>query len=68
MNSAFSLKLEELLTNIGLPEVYASAIKGVIIVLLILFLSWLAYFVAKKILINAIRKIVKTTRFAWDDN
>ncbi len=67
MNSAFSLKLEELLTNTGLPEVYASAIKGVIIVLLILFLSWLAYFVAKKILINAIRKIVKTTRFAWDD-
>ncbi|MFP4025803.1 MAG: mechanosensitive ion channel family protein, partial [Thiohalospira sp.] len=67
MNSTFGLKLEDLLTNIGLPEVYASAIKGIIIVLLIIFLSWVAYFVAKKILINAIQKIVKTTRFTWDD-
>ncbi len=67
MNSAFGLKLKDLLLSLGLPETYASAIKGTIIVSLILFLSWLAYYVTKKILINAIHKIVKKTRFTWDD-
>jgi len=67
MNSSFGLKLKELLLRLGLPESCASAIKIIVIVLLILFLSWLAYFVAKKILINTISKIVRKTRNNWDN-
>lgn len=67
MNSNFGLKLKELLLSLGLPETYASAIKGIIIVLLILFLSWLAYFIVKKVLIKAISKIVRNTRNNWDN-
>ncbi|MFO7843557.1 MAG: mechanosensitive ion channel [Bacteroidales bacterium] len=67
MNSTFGLKLKEFLLSLGLPESYASGIKIFLIVLIVLFLSWLAYFIVKKVLINAINKIVRNTRNKWDN-
>ena len=67
MNSLFGLKLKELLINWGLSEQYASLTKSFVIVLLIIILALLAYLVTNKIFFRIFRKLVKKTKYTWDD-
>lgn len=67
MNSAFGLKLKELLLNWGLSEQYASFTKSVIIVMLILVIAYLSYLIANKIIFRVVHKLVTKTKYAWDD-
>lgn len=67
MNSVFGLKLKDWLTNIGLSEHYAIYFKNFIVILLIALVSFLAYYITKKILIKVIRRLVSRSKVKWDD-
>lgn len=67
MNSSFGLKLKELLISWGLSEQMAASSKNIIVILSLLIITFLAYFITKKILINVIRSFVNKTKVAWDD-
>jgi miniconductance mechanosensitive channel len=67
MNSSFGLKLKELLISWGLSEQMAASSKNIIVILSLLIITFLAYFITKKILINIIRSFVNKTKVAWDD-
>lgn len=67
MNSNLGLKLKDWLIQIGLSEHYAILIKSTIIILAILLLSFLVYFITNRILFKIIRKLIKRTKFTWDD-
>lgn len=67
MNSSLGLKLQAWLQNIGLSEQFALYCKNLIVILFIILVSFLAYYITKKILINVIRGIVSKTKIKWDD-
>lgn len=67
MNSAFGLKLKELLLNWGLSEQNASITKSLIIVSLILIVAYLSYFIANKIIFRVVHKLITKTKNTWDD-
>lgn len=67
MNSTIGLKLQEWLINIGLSEQFAIHAKNFIVLLIIFFLSLLAYYITRKILIKVIRKFVTRSKIHWDD-
>ncbi|HAF28683.1 MAG TPA: mechanosensitive ion channel protein MscS [Bacteroidales bacterium] len=45
----------------------AASSKNIIVILSLIIITFLAYFITKKILINVIRSFVKKTKVAWDD-
>ncbi len=67
MNSAFGLKLKELLITWGLSEQSALTIKSLIIILLILILAFLSYFITKKVVFGIVSRLVKKTKTQIDD-
>ncbi|MBU8891257.1 MAG: mechanosensitive ion channel family protein [Bacteroidales bacterium] len=67
MNSLIGLKLQEWFISIGIPEHYASLIKSAIIILAIILISYLAYLITNKVIFRIISKLVRRTKYAWDD-
>ncbi len=67
MNTTIGLKLKEILLNLGLPEQIAILTKNTIVLVAVIGLSFLAYFITKKILINILRGFVKRSKVEWDD-
>jgi miniconductance mechanosensitive channel len=67
MNSAFGLKLKELLLNWGLSEQYATFTKSFIIVVLILIIAYLSYLITNRIIFRVVHKLVTKTKYTWDD-
>jgi len=67
MNSNLGLKLKDLFINWGLSEQYAILAKSTIIIILILLLAWIAYLITNKIIFRVIRKLIRKTKFTWDD-
>ncbi len=55
------------LTSLGIAENYANILKIVITVLAVVILSIIADFIAKRLIISAIRTIVKKSKNKWDD-
>lgn len=67
MNSNFGLKLKEWLIGLGLSDQYAILIKSAIIIFLIIILAYVVYFITNKILFRVIGKLIKKTKYTWDD-
>ncbi|PLX14803.1 MAG: mechanosensitive ion channel protein MscS [Marinilabiliales bacterium] len=67
MNSSFGLKLKEILMNWGLSEQLAAPLKNTIVILGLIIITFLAYFITKKVLFNVIRSFVKRSKATWDD-
>jgi len=67
MNSNFGLILKEWLLKLGMSEYFATLTKSSIIVLIIILLSFLSYLITNKILFRIISKLVKRTKYTWDD-
>lgn len=51
----------------GLNSSKAGILEHIVIFLLIVLISYLAYFIAKRILVNGISKITRKTKAVWDD-
>jgi len=67
MNSNFGLILKEWLLKLGMSEYFATLTKSSIIVLIIILLSFLSYLITNKILFKIISRLVKRTKYTWDD-
>ncbi|MFC2151781.1 mechanosensitive ion channel family protein [Bacteroidota bacterium] len=67
MNLSLGLKLKELLISWGLSEQLAILTKNIFVVIAIIIISFLAYFITKRILIKIIRGFVKRSKIKWDD-
>ena len=67
MNFEIGLKIKEWFIGFGFSESAAFYAKTIVIFLLVLIISLIAYFIANRILVNAIRKFVKSTKSDWDD-
>lgn len=59
--------LEKLFLNIGLSEAFAVVLKDISLVLLVLIISVIAFYIAKKIFLKALRVVTKRTKSRWDD-
>ena len=54
-------------TSLGLSEYYSLIAGKAVLLAVILLISFLADFIAKKILLSAVKKIVYKTKTKWDD-
>jgi miniconductance mechanosensitive channel len=65
------LKLVDFLRNLliswGVSPYFADVFKVTIVILAILFLAWLANFVAKRIILGILHMMVKKSKTTWDD-
>ncbi|MCD4680667.1 MAG: mechanosensitive ion channel family protein [Bacteroidales bacterium] len=59
--------LEKLFLNIGLSEAFAVVLKDISLVLLVLIISIIAFYIAKKVFLKALRVVTKRTKSRWDD-
>jgi len=59
--------LEKLFLNIGLSEAFAVVLKDISLVLLVLIISIIAFYIAKKIFLKTLRVLTKKTKSRWDD-
>lgn len=62
-----SALVERLLLAIGLSNGLAAVLARIAIVLVIIGLSFLANFIAKKLLSTVVRRVVRKTKSRWDD-
>ncbi len=59
--------IEELLSEGGLSETIASYIANAAIIVVIMAVSFLAYFIAKKLLLKLLKMVIAKSRTKWDD-
>jgi len=57
----------DLLIKIGIPEDWAIIVKAVLFSIVILFLSMLVNWIAKKIIIGIEKNVINKTKVTWDD-
>lgn len=57
----------DLLVGFGIPEAYAGIANKGVLLIIALFISFLADLVARKVLLTIIHKISKRTNTVWDD-
>ena len=67
MDLNFGLKLKEWFILHGLSEQSAILLKSAIVILAIILISYISYLIANFILFRLIRRMVKKTKFTWDD-
>lgn len=67
MESTLGSQLTEWLISLGITGNLAAFIKTVIFLLIVIFLSFLANYVAKKIIVSFVTLIIKRTKTKWDD-
>lgn len=60
-------QLQEWVVTQGLSETTAEYVSYIIAAIAVLMLSWLANFIAKRILLSVISFIIKQTKTKWDD-
>ncbi|HEX3008604.1 MAG TPA: mechanosensitive ion channel domain-containing protein [Bacteroidales bacterium] len=65
------LKLVDFLRNLliswGVSPYFADIFKVTIVILAILFLAWMANFIAKRIILGILHMMVKKSKTTWDD-
>ena len=66
-NLDFSLFLKDFFVNVGLSESLAILLRTLIVVVIVALLSWLANVVTKFIINQIVSRVVKRTKFTWDD-
>ncbi|HUS86034.1 MAG TPA: mechanosensitive ion channel domain-containing protein [Bacteroidales bacterium] len=66
-NFDLSLFLKDLFMDLGLGENLSIFLRTILIGLLVVLLSWLAYVIARFIIDRVIAVVVRKTRFTWDD-
>jgi miniconductance mechanosensitive channel len=59
--------LDKLFTGLGMSENLANFLRTLIIVAVVALLSWLANLLARFIIDRVVTRIVRRTRFKWDD-
>lgn len=59
--------LRELFENIGLSRQLSVFLETIIVVIIVALLSWLSYILTRFIIDKVVAKIVRRTRFKWDD-
>jgi len=59
--------LKELFINAGLSYSLASFLSTTGLVLIVLFLSWVAYAIVKTVILKVVTRIIKRTTSTWDD-
>jgi miniconductance mechanosensitive channel len=59
--------IHDWLIHIGMNESTAILLKGSIIVIALLILSWLVFKIAQKIIVKTLKEIAKRTETTWDD-
>jgi len=59
--------LRDVFSNLGISDRLAVFFETIIIVMLVAFLSWLSYILAKFIIDKVIAKLIRKTSFKWDD-
>ncbi|MCF8223327.1 MAG: mechanosensitive ion channel family protein [Bacteroidales bacterium] len=59
--------LRELFENIGLSRQLSVFLETIIVVVIVALLSWLSYILTRFIIDKVVAKIVRRTRFKWDD-
>jgi len=62
-----SLFLKDLFMDLGLGESLSIFLRTILIGLIVLLLSWLAYIITRFIIDRVIVVVVRKTRFTWDD-
>ena len=67
MNSNIGLILKEWLISLGMSDYLATLTNTFVIILIITLISYLSYLITSKILFRVIRKLVKRTKYTWDD-
>ncbi len=59
--------VEKILSDVGVPENWLAVIRGVLLVLIIAVISYLAFYIARYIIVNQISKIIKRSKTRYDD-
>jgi miniconductance mechanosensitive channel len=67
MESIIGSKVTEWLISLGMTGDLAAFVKTVIFVLVVIFLSFLANYITKKIIVSIVILFIKRTKTKWDD-
>jgi len=67
MIDKFEILLKDWFYHIGMSEGLANFSMSFIYIIIIIFISWLGYWITKEILISIITKIIKRSKTQWDD-
>ncbi|GAB7086539.1 mechanosensitive ion channel family protein [Marinifilum fragile] len=67
MKELLGVQLKNWLISEGFSDYWAVLLQSVIAAIIVLIVAWLSDFIAKKILISIITKVVRKTKTHWDD-
>ncbi len=67
MMSAFLLQIEQTIRSLGLPAGWVVPVTVGAGVVFVLILAWAANFIAKRVILQAVKTVVKRSRITWDD-
>ncbi len=67
MKSTITDSIKTLFDPLGLQPQTSDYLGRFTLIVLVIFLSWLCYFICKKFLITGIGRIVRKTKTTWDD-
>lgn len=59
--------LKEFFVNAGLSNSLSSLLSTAGLVLIVMFLSWIAYAIVKTVILRSVTRIIKRTASTWDD-
>ncbi|MCY1634370.1 mechanosensitive ion channel family protein [Marinifilum sp. D737] len=67
MKELLGVQLKNWLINEGISEYWAALLQSVIAAVVVILIAWLSDYIAKKILIAFITRVVRKTKTHWDD-
>lgn len=67
MKELLGVQLKNWLINEGISEYWAVLLQSVIAAVVVILIAWLSDYIAKKILIAFITRVVRRTKTHWDD-
>ncbi|WP_282014958.1 mechanosensitive ion channel family protein [Marinifilum flexuosum] len=67
MKELLGVQLKNWLINEGISEYWAVLLQSVIAAVVVILIAWLSDYIAKKILIAFITRVVRKTKTHWDD-
>ncbi|PXY01762.1 mechanosensitive ion channel protein MscS [Marinifilum breve] len=67
MKELLGIQLKNWLINEGISEYWAVLLQSVIAAVVVILIAWLSDYIAKKILIAFITRVVRKTKTHWDD-
>src|SRR5690606_35131300 len=61
-------KTEQSITNLGIPEDWASYCRLLLFLLFLVIIASFAFFITKRIITQFLYKVFRKTSFTWDDS